>query len=66
MSVLFVLLPLGLVLGGGALIACLWAVGRGQFDDMETPALRALFDDDGGAPPKAARDENAQNSRDVS
>ena len=46
MDILFLLIPLSVVLAfviGGAF----WlAVGGGQFEDLETPALRVLADDD--------------------
>jgi len=45
-SVLYVLVPLVLLLVLVAVIAYLWAARRGQFDDLDTPALRALHDDD--------------------
>ncbi len=45
MDVIYLLLPLalGFVLAGVALFA--FAARSGQFDDLETPARRALFDD---------------------
>ncbi len=46
MSVLYILIPLALLMGGGALIAFLSALKHGQFDDLETPAWRAIFDDE--------------------
>jgi cbb3-type cytochrome oxidase maturation protein len=45
MSVLYIVLPLALLVVGAAVAAFLWAAKRGQFDDMETPAVRALHDD---------------------
>ncbi|HET9958151.1 MAG TPA: cbb3-type cytochrome oxidase assembly protein CcoS [Polyangiaceae bacterium] len=45
MSVLFVVLPLTLLISGLAVLAFSWATRRGQFDDLETPALRALQDE---------------------
>jgi len=42
MTILFLLIPLGLVLVGGALWAFFWAVGDGQFDDLETPGWAIL------------------------
>ena len=45
MSVLYVVLPLALALGAGALAAFLWAVQRGQFDDLDGPAHRMLTED---------------------
>jgi cbb3-type cytochrome oxidase maturation protein len=45
-TVLFVVLPLALLLVTGAVFAFLWAARRGQFDDLDTPAIRILHDDD--------------------
>jgi cbb3-type cytochrome oxidase maturation protein len=47
MSILYVLLPLMLAVAGGAVLAFVWAARRGQLDDLETPPLRMLVDDDG-------------------
>ncbi|MGD9257435.1 MAG: cbb3-type cytochrome oxidase assembly protein CcoS, partial [Gammaproteobacteria bacterium] len=46
MSIIYVLIPLGLILLGLAIWAFFWAAGSGQFDDLETPAWRILLDDD--------------------
>lgn len=46
MSIIYVLAPLALLLGTSAVIAFLWAVNKGQFDDMETPANRMLIEDE--------------------
>jgi len=46
MSILYLLIPLGLVLLGIAVWAFMWAVRSGQFDDLEGPAHRILMDDD--------------------
>jgi cbb3-type cytochrome oxidase maturation protein len=45
MSVLYIVLPLALLIVCIAVIAFVWAAKRGQFDDLETPAVRALHDD---------------------
>lgn len=47
MKVLFVILPLALVIVFIAVAAFVWAARKGQFDDLETPAMRALHDDVG-------------------
>lgn len=44
MGIIYLLLPISLFLGGGALAVFLWAMRSGQFDDLETPAHRILFD----------------------
>ena len=37
MSIVYVLIPLGLVLVAIGAWAFFWAVGNGQFDDLESP-----------------------------
>jgi len=44
-SVIYVVLPLALLVVAAAVWAFVWASHRGQFDDMETPAVRMLHDD---------------------
>lgn len=51
MNVLYLLVPLALVLAAASVAAFYWAVRDGQFDDVETPSLRVLLDDEPGAPP---------------
>ena len=46
MNIVFVLIPLAILLLGAAVWAFIWAVNHGQFDDLEAPAHRILFDDD--------------------
>lgn len=46
MSVIFVLLPAALLFAAAAVIVFLWAVRSGQFDDLDTPAMRILGEDD--------------------
>jgi cbb3-type cytochrome oxidase maturation protein len=58
MNIIFVLIPLGLVLLAFAVWAFFWAVGNGQFDDLETPAWRILMDDDRRPPPLRNPDES--------
>ncbi len=49
---LYVLIPLSLLLVGAALYAFFWAVDNDQFEDMETPALDILADDDKPVAPR--------------
>jgi len=46
MSSIFFLIPIALLLLGIAVWAFVWAVRNDQFDDLDTPASRILFDDD--------------------
>ena len=45
MSILLLLVPLSLMLLAAAAWAFIWAVRKGQFDDLDTPALDILVDD---------------------
>lgn len=45
MSILLLLIPLSLVLLGIAIGAFVWAVRRGQFDDLDAAAIDILVDD---------------------
>ena len=46
MGILFFLLFLALLLGLGGLVAFLWSVKAGQYEDLEGAALRILDDED--------------------
>ena len=46
METIFVLLPLALLIAAIAVGFFIWAARTGQFDDLDTPAVRMLFDDE--------------------
>ena len=46
MTILLVLVPLALGLGGLGLMAFLWSLRSGQYDDLDGAAVRVLSDDD--------------------
>jgi cbb3-type cytochrome oxidase maturation protein len=46
MTVLLFLIPGALALGALGLMAFLWSLRSGQFDDLDGAANRVLFDDD--------------------
>ena len=50
MSVIWLMIPMALGLAGLAVWAFLAAVRSGQLDDLDTPAIRAVFDDDTPTP----------------
>ncbi|CEJ13109.1 Cytochrome oxidase maturation protein cbb3-type [bacterium YEK0313] len=47
MDVLVFLVPLALGLGLLGLAAFLWALGNGQYEDLDGAAWRAIMDEDG-------------------
>ena len=47
MNILVILIPCSLILGLGALVAFVWTVRSGQYDDPEGDAARILMDEDG-------------------
>lgn len=46
MSVIFIMLPMALLLAGLFVWGFIRAVTSGQYDDVDTPPIRAVFDDD--------------------
>jgi cbb3-type cytochrome oxidase maturation protein len=54
---LLFLIPIALFLGGLGLLAFLWALRTGQYDDLDGAAERILHDDDDDddGPPPARR-----------
>lgn len=52
MSVIVLVLPLALLVVAGAILAFVWSARTGQFDDLDTPALRVLGDDPPSRPPE--------------
>ncbi|MDX2200263.1 MAG: cbb3-type cytochrome oxidase assembly protein CcoS [Phycisphaerae bacterium] len=63
MSVIYIVLPLAVIFAGIAVGAFIWAAHQGEFDDLDTPAVRILHDDVdadtvSSSPPRAARAES--------
>lgn len=52
------LIPVALVLGGIGLVAFLWALKSGQFDDLDGAAHRILFEDDEPGPKDRPSDQS--------
>jgi cbb3-type cytochrome oxidase maturation protein len=49
MSAIIFLIIIGIVVAGGFLVAFIWAVKNGQYDDDYSPSVRMLFEN---KPPK--------------
>jgi len=60
MTIIYVLIPLSLVLLGLAVWAFFWAVRNDQFDDLDTPAMDILDEDDGPGVDAAAETVDGQ------
>jgi cbb3-type cytochrome oxidase maturation protein len=60
MEVLIILVPLALALGLAGLVAFLWSLRSGQYDDLEGAAWRAIADDE---PPQEAKPDLARAKR---
>lgn len=46
MSVIFILIAISLLVATGFLIAFIWSIKNGQYEDDYTPSVRMLFDDE--------------------
>lgn len=58
MTVMYLLIAFSLVIATGFVLAFVWAIKSGQYDDKYTPSLRVLFDDD--KPEQVKREHNKQ------
>ena len=56
---MYVLLPAALLFAVAAVLVFAWAARSGQFDDLDTPAVRILGDDD-EAPSAGSEAEGAK------
>lgn len=50
MEIVFILVPATFLLAFGALAAYVWSAHDGQFDDLDTPPMRMLHDDEAEKP----------------
>ena len=55
MTALLYLIPIALFLGLAGLVAFLWALRSGQFEDLDGAAERILFDDDDDGPDQTSQ-----------
>lgn len=62
MDILYFMVPLGLVLVGFGLWAFFWAVGSGQFDDLDSPGWTVLDDEKRRDPPGSATSPDADSA----
>lgn len=46
MTIIFVLVPVATLLASLAVVGFIWSARAGQMDDLDTPALRVLHDDE--------------------
>jgi cbb3-type cytochrome oxidase maturation protein len=46
MTAMYMLIAFSLVIATGFVLAFIWAIRSGQYDDKYTPSVRVLFDDD--------------------
>lgn len=57
MSIIYLLIPIAIILASIAIWAFFWSVNSGQFDDLESPAHKILYDDDDDLIPDDAKDQ---------
>lgn len=59
MDIILILIPIALALGFVGLVAFIWSLKSGQFDDPEGNAARILQDDPPAPPPPALPKQDA-------
>ena len=57
MSVIIILIIASLTVASGFLVAFIWSINQGQFEDDVSPSIRILFDDTTGDKP-ASNNQN--------
>jgi cbb3-type cytochrome oxidase maturation protein len=63
LSVVYIALPVALLLAIAGVVAFIWSVRSGQLDDLTTPGVRMLVDDDTlPASPEHPTDPNTHDS----
>ena len=62
MSTIYLMIPVTLLIAGGFLIAYIWSVRNGQFEDTTTPAMRILPDDKPISPKASDLETKHQNN----
>lgn len=45
MNIIYLMMPIALLLGGGFTLAFIFCAKSGQYDDLETPAHRILLEE---------------------
>jgi cbb3-type cytochrome oxidase maturation protein len=63
MSVIVVLIGFSIVVAAGFLIAFLWAVKSGQYDDDISPSIRILFDNEENKPEQTNTNPNPNKTK---
>lgn len=63
MSVIILLIIFSVIIATAFLIAFIWAVRSGQFDDTKSPSVRILFDDPDVKPDIKNKPEAGKNSK---
>jgi cbb3-type cytochrome oxidase maturation protein len=64
MSVIFFLIPLSVAIATGFLLAFIWCVRSGQYEDTCTPSMRVLIEEP-DLPHKQKLSENEYKRRDI-
>lgn len=63
MNIILILIPITLILVSVGILVFNWAVKNGQYDDLEGPAHRILYDDDRDMIPDDARQPQQEKRR---
>jgi cbb3-type cytochrome oxidase maturation protein len=61
MNIIYMLLAISIVVAVGFFIAFIISVKKGQYDDVYTPSIRMLFDDELVKEPKHTKPTNNKN-----
>lgn len=60
MEVIYILLSISVLIAIGFLIAFIWSVKKGQYEDVVSPSIRILYDDENDKNLKSNNPHNIQ------
>ena len=64
MNVLYLLIPISFLLLAFAITGLVWSIRKGQYDDLDSPAHRILYDDDEDMMPAQKKRSNIKKDND--
>jgi len=65
-NILILMIPMALLLGVGFVLAFFWAARKGQFDDLDTPAMRILNEENRFMNSKQRKESELENTKPIS
>jgi cbb3-type cytochrome oxidase maturation protein len=66
MNIIFLLIPVSILIAAAFLVAFIWAVKSGQYEDTLTPSMRVLLEDGNATNPDVSASQSMTSSTHLS